>query len=108
MTISPVTDARRLNLPSIFGADKPFMPFSRMKPRIAPPSSFAHTMKTSAIGAFEIHVFAPDNRNPPSADRARDHRSRIGDMVGLGQAEASDRRARGRWREIFPWLLFSV
>jgi len=36
-----------------------------------PPSFFAHTTKTSAIGAFEIHVFAPDNRNPPSTDRAR-------------------------------------
>jgi hypothetical protein len=59
ITISPVIDARSENLPSIFGADRPFMPFSRMKPRIRPSSFFAHTTNTSAIGAFEIHIFAP-------------------------------------------------
>ncbi len=30
ITISPVIDARRLNLPSIFGVERPFIPFSRM------------------------------------------------------------------------------
>ena len=54
--------ARKLSLPSIFGADSPFIPFSRTKPRIAPPcaSLLAQTTKTSAIGAFEIHVLAPE------------------------------------------------
>ena len=57
-----MTDVRRLNLPSIFGADRPFMPFSRMKPRIMPSSVFAHTMNTSAIGELEIHILLPDSR----------------------------------------------
>ncbi len=40
------------------------MPFSRMKPRIWPScaSDFAQTTKTSAIGAFEIHIFEPRRR----------------------------------------------
>jgi hypothetical protein len=40
MKIMPVVEARSENLPSIFGADKPAMPFSRMKPRITPSSSW--------------------------------------------------------------------
>ncbi len=56
MTICPVMPALRENLPSITGADKPFIPFSRMKPRRFMPSvwSFAHTMNTSATGEFVI------------------------------------------------------
>ncbi len=58
MTISPVELARKLNLPSIFGADKPFMPLSKMNPRISP-SSFAHTTNTSAMGELVIHILLP-------------------------------------------------
>jgi hypothetical protein len=61
-TISPVTDVLRLNLPSIFGAERPFIPFSRMKPRITSSSVFAQTTNTSAIGAFEIHILLPVKR----------------------------------------------
>jgi len=48
--------ARSENLPSIFGALNPFMPFSRMKPRmrLLSTSDFAQTMNTSAIGLFVI------------------------------------------------------
>ena len=35
------------------------MPFSRMKPRIAPSSSLAQTTNTSAIGELVIHILAP-------------------------------------------------
>ena len=59
MTISPVIEARRLNLPSIFGAVSPFMPISRMKPRISPPSSLAQTTKRSAMGELVIHILVP-------------------------------------------------
>lgn len=55
----PVVEARRENLPSIFGADRPFMPFSRMKPRMTPSSSLAHTTNTSAIGELVIQFFEP-------------------------------------------------
>jgi hypothetical protein len=46
------------SLPSIFGVEKPFVPRSTMKPRIAP-SSFAHTTAMSAIGELVIHILAP-------------------------------------------------
>jgi hypothetical protein len=61
MTISPVIEARSDSLPSILGAERPFMPFSSTKPRILPPwaSDFAQMTKTSAIGALEIHIFEP-------------------------------------------------
>ena len=63
MTTSPVIDARRPTLPAIFGADRPFIPLSRMKPLMrpskSPPWHFAQTTKTSAIGEFEIQVFDP-------------------------------------------------
>jgi hypothetical protein len=49
-------------LPSIFGAVRPFIPFSSTKPRIAPSSSFAHTTNTSAIGALLIHILLPESR----------------------------------------------
>ncbi len=64
MTISPVVEARRDSLPFSVGADRPFMPFSRTKPRIAPScaSDFAQTTNTSAKGAFEIHILAPEIR----------------------------------------------
>ncbi len=37
------------------------MPLSSTKPRILPPcaSDLAQTTKTSAMGAFEIHIFEP-------------------------------------------------
>ena len=57
--IMPVMDARSENLPSIFGALSPFMPFSRMKPRMSPLSSLAQTSSTSAIGELVIQVFEP-------------------------------------------------
>ncbi|MNG18169.1 hypothetical protein D3C84_1022050 [compost metagenome] len=59
ITISPVMEARSENLPSIFGADRPFMPFSSTKPRISPSSSLAHTTNTSAIGLLVIHILLP-------------------------------------------------
>ena len=64
MTISPVIEARSDSLPSIFGAERPFMPFSSTKPRIAPScaSDFAQTTKTSAIGALVIQVLVPVRR----------------------------------------------
>ena len=79
MTISPVIEARRLILPSIFGALRPFMPFSRMKPRMLswPPtlpsasSSLAQTTNTSAIGLLVIHILAPFMMKPPSTGLAR-------------------------------------
>ena len=46
-------------LPWVAGALRPFIPLSRMKPRILSASSLAHTMKTSAMGLFEIHALLP-------------------------------------------------
>ena len=62
------TEARKLNLPVIFGTDSPLAPFSKTKPRIAPSWAldFAQTMKTSAIGELEIQVFSPLIRYPLS------------------------------------------
>lgn len=57
MTIWPVMEARRPTLPCMAGAERPFQPFSSMKPRITPSSVLAQTTKTSAIGELEIHVF---------------------------------------------------
>ncbi|MNT33617.1 hypothetical protein D3C72_1695530 [compost metagenome] len=64
MTISPVIEARSDSLPAIFGAERPFMPLSSTKPRMALPcaSDFAQTTKTSASGALEIHIFEPTRR----------------------------------------------
>ena len=64
MTISPVIEQRSESLPPILGADSPFIPFSRMNPRILPScaADFAHTTNTSAIGAFEIHILVPVSR----------------------------------------------
>ena len=36
------------------------MPRSRMKPRIAPPSSLAQITSTSAIGELVIHILEPE------------------------------------------------
>ena len=92
--IMPVMLARRLNLPSIFGAVSPCMPFSRMKPRMSPASSLAQTTNTSAIGELVIQVFDPFSRYPPSARlRAGAHGARIGAAIRLGQAEAADELA---------------
>ena len=82
MTIWPVTEALRENLPSILGAESPFIPckdktkkrtlcnfifrcslhlwnlcdqtFSKIKPLILLSSQFAHTTNTSAIGELVI------------------------------------------------------
>ena len=64
MTISPVIEARSDSLPPIFGAERPFMPFSSTKPRIwlSCAADFAQTTNTSAMGAFEIHVLEPVRR----------------------------------------------
>ncbi len=57
----PVVDARRANLPSSLAVLIFLSPFSAIKPRRIPCSSFAHITKISAIGAFVIHVLEPDN-----------------------------------------------
>ena len=45
---------------------RPGMPRSRMKPRMAPLSSFAHTTSTSAIGEFVIQLLEPVSIKLPS------------------------------------------
>ena len=60
--VRPVGEARTENLPSILRVDSPSMPRSRMKPRITPPSSLAHTTMMSAIGACVIHSLVPESR----------------------------------------------
>lgn len=56
MAICPVMLALSENFPSIFGAVRPFIPFSRINPRILSLSlsHLPHTMNTSAIGEFVI------------------------------------------------------
>ena len=58
-TSSDVTDARSESFLWISGAEKPGMPCSTMKPRIAPSSVRAQTTAMSAIVPFVIHIFAP-------------------------------------------------
>ncbi|MNT28791.1 hypothetical protein D3C72_1645020 [compost metagenome] len=62
-TISPVIEVRRPTLPWMAGADRPFQPFSRIKPRMSSlpssPCSLAQTTNTSAIGELVIHILAP-------------------------------------------------
>ena len=64
ITTSPVIEARSDSLPPIFGAERPFMPFSSTKPRISSPwaADFAQTTNTSASGALEIHILVPVRR----------------------------------------------
>ena len=100
--IMPVTEARSENFPSIFGCVSPAMPRSRMKPRISPLSSFAHTSSTSAIGELVIQVFDPFSTKPPStALRPRPHRGGIGAGIRLGQAKAADELAGAQLRQVF-------
>ena len=75
------------------GALKPGMPFSTRKPLTLPSSVRAHTTATSASEPLVIHIFEP-LRTQLVADllRARAHPGRVGAGVGLGQAEAADRR----------------
>ncbi|XP_034750264.1 glutaryl-CoA dehydrogenase, mitochondrial-like [Etheostoma cragini] len=54
MTIMPVAEALRENFPSIFGVERPFMPRSKMKPRIFPSSHLAQTTAMSASGELVI------------------------------------------------------
>ena len=69
-TISPVIEARKLSLPSIFGVENPLVPRSTRKPRILP-SSFAQTTATSATGALVIQVLVPVRLKPPGTFSAR-------------------------------------
>ena len=46
------------NFPLISGAVKPFIPFSRMNPRITP-SNLAQTTAMSQTGELVIHIFEP-------------------------------------------------
>ena len=60
-----VTEARSENLRSISGAEKPFMPFSTMKPRM-PSSVIAQQMHRSAMAPLVIHILAPlMTQSPP-------------------------------------------
>src|SRR5262245_40920156 len=63
-------EVRRPTLPWIAGPERPFMPFSRTKPRMSL-SSFAQTTNTSAIGELEIHIFEPVRLYPPLTFFAR-------------------------------------
>ncbi len=62
--ICPVIDALKANLPSSLGVVKPFESLSTINPLRIPCSSFAHIIKTSAIGELVIHVFEPLRRYP--------------------------------------------
>src|SRR5207253_11200211 len=66
-----LAEARRLNFPSICGVLSPFMPRSRIKPRMTPSSVLPQTTRTSAIGELVIHILAPLSRQPPDALVAR-------------------------------------
>ena len=103
--IMPVTEARSENLPSIFGAESPAMPRSRMKPRMSPASSLAQTRWTSAMGELLIQVFEPFRRKPPS-DRlgAGAHGRRVGAGIGFGQAEAADPFPGAEFGQVFVFL----
>ena len=85
ITISPVIEVRKLNFPSIFGVDKPLVPFSRIKPFILLlcASDLAQITKTSAMGEFEIHIFEPEIRYPPETFFAKV-------FIELGSDPASD------------------
>lgn len=54
MMIIPVAEALRENFPSILGVERPFMPRSRMKPRIFASSHLAQTTAISATGELVI------------------------------------------------------
>ena len=56
--ISPVIEAFNESLPLILLACRPFIPFSRIKPRMSPASSLAQTTNTSAMGEFLEDTFA--------------------------------------------------
>lgn len=64
--IMPVTEARRLILPSILGELRPSMPLSRRKPLMSPWSSLAQTTNTSAMGELVIQFFDPESTQLPS------------------------------------------
>jgi hypothetical protein len=103
MTISPVIDARKLSLPPIFGAERPFTPFSRTKPRIwlSWAADFAQTTNTSAMGAFEIHVFgAGEPITAADALGPRLHAGGVRAGVRLGEPETPDPFAGGELGQI--------
>ena len=58
----PVIEARRLNLPSIFGVDEARHALLEQEAAILPPwaSDFAQITKRSAIGALVIQFLAPE------------------------------------------------
>ena len=91
------------SLPPIFGAERPGMPFSRMKPRIASPwaADFAQITKTSAmrrVGDPGLRAIEPVAVG--DLFRARLHAGGIGAGIGLGQAEAADPLAGRELRQI--------
>ena len=104
-------EARSDSFSLILGAVRPFMPFSRTKPRILPPcaSDLAQTTNTSAIGELVIHILEPE-RTIAALDllRAGAHSAGVGAGVGLGQAEAADQLALGEAGEIFLALLLAA
>jgi hypothetical protein len=55
----------------ISGALKPGIAFSMRKPRISPSSVRAHTIATSAIEPFVIHIFDPERIQSAPSRRAR-------------------------------------
>ena len=103
-TSSEVTDARSESFLWISGAEKPGMPCSTMKPRIAPSSVRAQTIAMSAIVPFVIHIFAPFRiQSEPSRRACVRIDAGVGAGVGLGQPEAADDLARVHRRQ--PALL---
>lgn len=69
MIIMPVAEARKENLPSILGAERPRIPFSSRKPRMQLSSHRAHTTNRSATGELVILGVGQGVRvwPPPSA-----------------------------------------
>ena len=85
------------------------MPRSRMKPRIAPPSSLAQITSTSAIGELVIHILEPETLVAAGhRDGAGLHAAGIGAVVGLGEAEAADPLAGGELGQVLHALLFGA
>src|SRR3546814_8794821 len=77
-TLFPYTTLFRSSeiLPSILGAESPFIPLSSTKPRIPPPcaSLLAQTTNTSAKGALEIQV------------RSEEHTSELQSLMRISYA----------------------
>ena len=91
ITISPVVEARRLSLFFSFGVVK--TPHATFQDE-APDNIIVilgHTTKTSASGAFEIHILAPLQLiTTVYLFGASFHAARIGTMIGFGQPERAN------------------